>query len=62
MIQRRARAAGIRTRIDNHSFRATGITPYLKNNGKLFFAGLRAGQAEVSLHFPYNDSASFFNR
>lgn len=31
MIQRRARAAGIRTRIGNHSFRATGITAYLKN-------------------------------
>jgi hypothetical protein len=62
MIQRRARAAGIRTRIDNHSFRATGITPYLKNNTKLFFAGLRAGHAEVSLHLPYNGSASFFNR
>jgi len=35
MIARRARAAGIRTRIGNHSFRATGITEYLKNGGKL---------------------------
>jgi site-specific recombinase XerD len=30
MIQRRARAAGIKTRIGNHTFRATGITTYLK--------------------------------
>jgi site-specific recombinase XerD len=35
MIQRRAKAAGIRTRIGNHTFRATGITAYLKNSGKL---------------------------
>jgi len=35
MIQRRASAAGIRTRMGNHTFRATGITAYLKNNGKL---------------------------
>jgi hypothetical protein len=30
MIQRRARVAGIKTRIGNHTFRATGITAYLK--------------------------------
>ena len=35
MIQRRAAVAGIKTRIGNHTFRATGITPYLKNSGKL---------------------------
>jgi site-specific recombinase XerD len=35
MIQRRAEAAGIRTRIGNHTFRATGISAYLKNNGTL---------------------------
>jgi integrase len=35
MIQRRARAAGIRTRIGNHTFRATGITASLKNGGTL---------------------------
>jgi integrase len=38
MIQRRARAAGIETRIGNHTFRATGITTYLKNSGKLEMA------------------------
>jgi integrase len=38
MIQRRARAAGIGTRIGNHTFRATGITTYLKNSGTLEMA------------------------
>ena len=33
MVRRRARQAGIRTRINNHTFRATGITTYLKNGG-----------------------------
>jgi len=31
MIQRRMAAAGIMTKAGNHSFRATGITAYLKN-------------------------------
>ena len=35
MIQRRATAAGIATKIGNHTFRATGITAYLKNGGTL---------------------------
>lgn len=35
MLQRRAAAAGIRTKLTNHSFRATGITLYLENGGKL---------------------------
>jgi len=35
MIQRRAAAARIQTRIGNHTFRATGITAYLKNKGTL---------------------------
>jgi site-specific recombinase XerD len=38
MIRRRAAAAGISTKIGNHSFRATGITEYLKNGGKLEIA------------------------
>ena len=32
---RRAEAAGIKTMIGNHTFRATGITAYLKNGGTL---------------------------
>ena len=35
MIRGRATEAGIRTKIGNHSFRATGITKYLRNSGKL---------------------------
>ena len=35
MIRRRAEDAGVRTKIGCHSFRATGITEYLRNGGKL---------------------------
>ena len=35
MIKRRAAGAGITTAIGCHTFRATGITAYLKNGGKL---------------------------
>jgi integrase len=35
MIGRRAVDAGVRTKICCHSFRATGITEYLRNGGKL---------------------------
>jgi site-specific recombinase XerD len=35
MVQRSAKAAGIKTRIGNHTFRATGITAYLDNGGSL---------------------------
>ena len=38
MIRRRAKAASIQTKIGNHPFRATGITAYLKNGGKLEIA------------------------
>ena len=38
MIRRRAAQAGIWTQVGNHSFRATGITEYLKNGGKLEIA------------------------
>jgi integrase len=33
MIGRRAAAAGIKTKVGNHTFRATGITAYLKDGG-----------------------------
>jgi site-specific recombinase XerD len=35
MIRRRAKAAGIKTKIGCHTFRATGITAYLENGGTL---------------------------
>ena len=38
MIRRRALAAGIKTEIGCHTFRATGITAYLKNGGRLEIA------------------------
>ncbi len=47
MIRRRAAAAGIRTRIGNHSFRATGITAYLGNGGTLEQAAAMANHAST---------------
>ncbi len=47
MVQRRAAAAGIATRIGNHSFRATGITAYLKNGGTLEKAAAMANHAST---------------
>jgi site-specific recombinase XerD len=45
MIQRRAAAAGIETKIGNHTFRATGITAYLKGDGTLEHAQTIANHA-----------------
>jgi integrase len=47
MIQRRAAAAGIGTRIGNHTFRATGITAYLRNGGTLENAAAMANHAST---------------
>ena len=47
MVQRRAKATGIRTRIGNHTFRATGITAYLKNGGTLEKAAAIANHAST---------------
>jgi site-specific recombinase XerD len=47
MIRRRALAAGIATRIGNHSFRATGITAYLKNGGTFEKAASMANHAST---------------
>ena len=47
MIRRRAAAAGIKTLIGNHSFRATGITAYLKNGGTLEKAAAMANHAST---------------
>ncbi len=43
MIQRRAVAAGIRTKISAHSLRATGMTTYPQNGGKIEIAQRMAG-------------------
>ncbi len=47
MICRRAAAAGIETKIGNHTFRATGITAYLKNGGTLEKAAVMANHAST---------------
>lgn len=47
MIGRRAAQAGIKTKIGNHSFRATGITAYLKNGGTLENAAAMANHAST---------------
>jgi site-specific recombinase XerD len=45
MIQRRAKKAGIKTQIGNHSMRATGITAYLKNGGTREYAQAMAAHS-----------------
>ena len=47
MIRRRAAAAGIATKLGNHSFRATGITAYLKNGGTLEKAAAMANHVST---------------
>lgn len=47
MIRRRATAAGIATKIGNHTFRATGITAYLKNGGQLETAAAMANHSST---------------
>jgi integrase len=47
MIGRRAAAAGIETKLGNHSFRAMGITAYLKNGGTLEEAAALANHAST---------------
>ncbi len=47
MIQRRMAAAGIATKAGNHSFRATGITSYLKNGGSLEKAAAMANHSST---------------
>jgi len=47
MIRRRAATAGIETKLGNHSFRATGITAYLKNGGTLEKAAAMANHAST---------------
>lgn len=47
MIARRRAAAGIATKLGNHSFRGTGITAYLKNGGTLEKAAQMANHAST---------------
>lgn len=47
MIRRRTRAAGIETPIGCHTFRATGITDYLRNGGRIEVAQKMAGHSSA---------------
>ena len=47
MIERRACQVGIKTKIGNHSLRATGITDYLKSDGSLAEACKMANHADT---------------
>jgi integrase len=47
MVRKRAAAAGIATLLGNHSFRATGITAYLKNGGTLEKAAAMANHTST---------------
>lgn len=47
MVLRRARQAGLSTKVGNHSFRATGVTVYLKNGGTLENAARMANHAST---------------
>ena len=61
MVQRRAVAAGIQTKLSCHSFRATGITTYLQNGGKLEVAQQMAGHESArttGLYDRRNDSVA----
>src|SRR5437870_1118155 len=53
-IRRRAAGAGIKTSIGCHTFRATGITAYLKNGGKLEVAQQMAAHESARASGLYN--------
>ncbi|MCY1172193.1 hypothetical protein D9M73_123240 [compost metagenome] len=55
MVGRRAGAAEIGTAIGNHSFRATGITTYLKNGGTLETAVTMANHSSTRINTPLYD-------
>ena len=58
MIQRRAGHAGIKTKVENHSLRATGIADYLKNERTLENAQQMANHSSLrttNLHDRRND-------
>jgi len=50
VIRRRAASAGIETKLGNHSFRATGITAYLKNGETLEKTEAMANQPRPAQH------------
>ena len=61
MIGRRAQAAGIHTRIGCHSFRATGITEYLRNGGRLEIAQQMANHESARTTCLYDRRSGLVN-
>jgi integrase/recombinase XerD len=57
MVKRRAAAAGLSERTCNHTFRATGITVYLTNGGKIESAQALAGHADIRTTMLYDRRA-----
>ena len=47
MVRRRAKDAGIPTAIGCHTFRATGLTDYLSNGGRIEVAQRMAGHSSA---------------
>jgi integrase/recombinase XerD len=61
MVERYAKRAGIKTKIGNHTLRATGITDYLKSDGSLSKARKMANHADTrttQLYDRRSDTAS----
>jgi integrase len=61
MVRRRAAKAGIETAIGRHTFRATGITDYLTNGGRIEVAQRMAGHSNTKttgLYDLHNDDIS----
>jgi len=54
MVKRRAMAAGLTSRLCNHSFRATGITAYMTGGGTIDKARLMAAHASTKTTELYN--------
>lgn len=62
MVRHRATAVDIRTKSGNHSFRATEITEYLRNGGKLEIAQQMANHESArttGLYDRLTDQVSF---
>jgi site-specific recombinase XerD len=57
MIQRRARAVNVAIKVGNHTFRATGVTTYLKNGGTLERAAQMANHVSTRTTQLYHQRA-----
>jgi len=61
MVRRRAKAAGLQRDFSNHSFRATGITNYMANGGRIDVAKEWAGHADERTTGLYDHSKDKLN-